>query len=193
MKLPKTKRGILKAIIICVIAVHVVAFVSVISAQTIGRPHFFGKVFMVSATALNTAYIFPLSKVFGPNNAVALPFYKLRDFLYKTGWKFFPEDDAEREMWWYAVRYKDFYEVHSVPLIVEHRESDSDEASRALGEWTDEIYSHLKPLALLPLEDATMKRKRLVAFQQAADYYLITHRAFVNHRDRNLGKLHYFS
>ena len=67
------------------------------------------------------------------------------------------------------------------------------EASKALEEWTSEIYLHLKPLALLPLKDDTMKRKRLVAFQQAADYYLITQRAFVNHRDRNLGKLHYFS
>lgn len=180
---PKTLKEVLKKIVWFVIVVHVVMFSVVIIKQTAGRPYFFGKVFMAPAVVINEFYIFPLSKAFGPYNILTIPFYKVRDALYNTGWKLFPEDDAEREMWWFAIRWKE-YETMVEPEILKYRDGKNRLSPEVFQDWTNEIYEHLKPLALNPLNDNKFKKLRLQVYMRTAYWYTRASTLFIDTRDK---------
>ena len=137
-----------------ILLVHLVAYAVLVGKQTVGRPHFVGKVLMLGALSITKLYIVPISKVFGAYSWPTKPFYVVRDGFYDLGWKALPDDDAERCMWWYSVRYTSEYFELVGEEILPYRKGQKHQLTPVhFDRWTNELFKHLGPLASLPLKD----------------------------------------
>lgn len=136
----------------------------VASQQAIGRPHPVAKLCMSGAVVVYLVYITPLTKVFGHGNPLTKPFYLMRDAFYYAGIKALPENDAEREMLWYLIRYTEFNEL----VEPEFRRKDAAKKPiRNLNElirWTDEIYDHARAMTRHSFRDSYFKKARFNIF-----------------------------
>lgn len=143
-------------------------------SNSLFRPHPIAKFFMSNAVAVNSLYIFPLNKVFGWDNILAKPFYPVRELLYQTGLRFLPKDDGEREIWWFAVKFKEFQWYSSLFMHKEHAYYQVPKIKKIL-DFYNEIYSHIEPLTTLKIKDENMRSKRYniavgVLYEYASSY-----------------------
>lgn len=144
----------------------------VASRHAIGRPHPVAKLCMSGAVVVYLVYITPLSKAFGHGNPLTKPFYLLRDTFYHAGMKALPENDAEREMLWYLIRYTEFHE------LVEPVFRKGDDAGKPiknlapLMQWTDEIYEHSRAMTRNSFRDPYFRKARFNLFYGTVWTYL---------------------
>ena len=132
-------------------------------ANSLFRPYPVAKFFLSNASAVNTLYIFPLSKVLGWDNILAKPFYPVRELLYQTGLFFLPKEEGERESWWFAIRFKEYDELVR-PLIFKLHTTratfwDYKKIIKIL-KFNDEVYEHTLKLATLKIKDKHLRSRR---------------------------------
>lgn len=132
-------------------------------ANSLFRPYSIAKFFLSNAVAVNTLYIFPLSKLFGWNNIFAKPFYPVRELLYQTGLFFLPKYEGERESWWFAVRFKEYddfvlpalYKLHTIRATYWDFKN-----LNKIEKYNDEVYEHILKLATLKIRDKHLRSRR---------------------------------
>lgn len=165
----KTKRKIIWAerIIIGFIIINLMVFISVFADKcnsNINRP---AKLFMSSAATINIMYIFPIYKVFGWDSPIAKPFCVVRNYLYNEGLKRIPEDDGEREQWWFVIRFTEYDrfvlpKVSKFVSIYDFTPTEK-EFNKYLG-FTEELYNHIYPLGTLKIQDKKLISRRYNMF-----------------------------
>lgn len=170
----KTIRNVLVYILVLFLAINVTFWTTVMVKSVAFGPHKRAKFILANAMYLNF-YVIPIGKVFGPDVIVLKPIRKVRDNLYYSGIKLLPSDDAEREMWWYALRYTDFSETYNNKIMeyARGRINENEANSNFLINFMDETYYHLRKMALThKLEDDYFKSIRFKIFTNniALDY-----------------------
>ena len=156
-----------------IVLAHIIAYAVLIGKQTAGRPHFVGKSLMLGALWITKLYIVPVSTVVGPYSHLTKPLYFVRDGFYDLGWKAFPENDAERHMWWYAIRYSSEYCRLAGDQILPYSEEKKHSMTPAhFNSWTNELYKHIEPLGDLSLKDKKFQTLRLGSFISVSSRYL---------------------
>lgn len=167
----KNKKAIIKkliTIIMFIIAINVSVFVSVWLQQcSNSKVHTKAKIYMSSAAVINIMYIYPIYKCFGWgndfSNIIVFPFCIIRNFLYHQGLKNIPEDDGEREVWWFVIRFTEYdkfvtdtaYKMHTIHAhTVGYRTYDK------IKQFNDEVYEHILKLATLKIKDEYLKSRR---------------------------------
>lgn len=173
---------ILKNIIIGFIALNIGIFTVACASQSIGRPNARAKVFMSAATTMNVVYIFPLYKIFGWDNIVAKPFVLVRNGLYNVGLKLLPKNDGEREMWWFAVKYKEYDDFvnPNIYLYIKKYKKYTPEHIKTFYNWTDEVYNHIEPFATMKIADKKLREKRFGLFVDVVWEYINGRYLFVS-------------
>ena len=171
-----SKENIIKKIslwvLIAFVTFNILIFAQVAIKQAFGKPNVPAKLCLSGATTINVIYIFPLSRVFGVNNIVALPFYIVRDVFYKMGINAIPEDDGEIYMWWYMVKYKEYEEL-IMPLIGKFYQYDDRSHDPSIFiQWTDETFRNLEGLSKNPIKDKFLKSMRFNIFVTVARDYI---------------------
>lgn len=152
----------------------------VASQQAISRPYPIAKLCMSGAVVMYKFYISPLTKVFGYGNPLTKPFYLARDAFYHAGMKALPENDAEREMLWYLIRYSEFHELLE-PVF--RREDDAGKPVRNLKElirWTDEIHEHAHAMTRYSFRDSYFRKARFNIFYGTVWTYVTLRPAIVS-------------
>lgn len=149
-------------------------------SNSLFRPHPIAKFFLSNAVTVNSLYIFPLNKVFGWDNILAKPFYPVREVLYQTGLFFLPLDDGERELWWFAVKFKEFEWYTSSFMYKEHAYYQIRKIKKILN-FYNEIYSHIESLTTLKIKDKHLRDKRYniavgVLYGYGSSYPFFNHR-----------------
>lgn len=171
-KKPLTGRQMVRKTVQFVGIVLLVAWITVISKQTAGRPFFLGKTFMVTSFTLTAFCIYPMAKVVGPKNIILKPIRMVRDGLFNIGWKFLPEDDGEREFHWFGNYYLLNPITHDMANYIDNigkQVYSTEEYVRYLGD----INNHLDPLATLAMKDRKNRQRRYkLFFRSAKEYYL---------------------
>lgn len=168
-----SRKKVLLKIVKLVVLIHLIGYAVLVGKQTAGRPHFVGKAFMLGAFGITKFYIVPLSKMLGPYNMATKPFYFVRDSLYDLGWKVLPDYDAERYMWWYAIRYTtEYYELVGQEIYPYAKGEKQYLTAAHFDEWTNELFNHIEPLARLPLKDKFFQQKRFWCFVNVASRYV---------------------
>lgn len=158
-----TSKYFLRLALFLFLLFNLVVYGKVASKQAIGRPNVIAKLCMSGAVTLNTIYIFPLSKILGYQNIIVKPFYLARNVIYQSGLYFLDNNDAEREMLWYIVRYNEFEEL-IVPQIDRYIDDKPSINPAFLVEWIDEVYQHIKTIPLNSFKDEWFNSRRFNIF-----------------------------
>lgn len=175
-KSEKARRNkiLLEKIIIGFIIINLMVFISVFADKcnsSVNRP---AKLFLSSAATINIMYIFPIYKVFGWDNPIAKPFCVIRNYLYNEGMKRIPEDDGERELWWFVIRFTE-YDRFILPKISKffsiHDFTPSEKEFKKYEARTEELYNHIYPLGTLKIRDKHLISKRYNMFIATIDAY----------------------
>jgi|GEM_PF-4519837 len=157
-------------ILLCFIGFNVLVFSGVIRHHVDKGPYHRATAYMAASFGVNFFYIYPLSRTFGYKNFLTKPFYFFRDSLYEKGYALFPEDAAEKEMWWFLIRHSEFNEFVSDDVLTYYHGN-----AKNLDElmaWSDEIYVHLSPLATNSLENDYFKKFRFQTYITTAYWYI---------------------
>ena len=156
-----------KRVLVCFFILNLFAFGIPIAKKSVGKPYAMAKAFNVAAATVNIVYIFPLSHIFGYKNMFTLPFYGIRDILYNTSQSLYPENEGEKEVNWFTVRYAEF-ETLLLPIV---RRDSGDmrilyykKYDKVLLEWIDELHDHLKPFATEKIIDPAIRKLRFNLF-----------------------------
>lgn len=128
------------------------------------RPYPAAKVLMSAAFTVNVLYVMPLNKL-GYKNPLTWPFYAVRNVFYNAGMHFIPKDDGEREMWWAGIRYREYDEIIRPAIRKYYPDWKKDKEyskrkARLFEKWTNEVYSHIEPMATLKIKDEVFKGER---------------------------------
>ncbi len=167
----KNKKSIITKlinIILLIIVINISVFVSVWLQQcSNSKIHTKAKIYMSSAAVINIMYIYPVYKFFGWgndfSNIIVSPFCIIRNFLYNQGLKNIPEDDGEREIWWFVIRFTEYdkfvihtaYKMHTIHAhTVGYRTYDK------IKQFNDEVYEHILKLATLKIKDEHLRVRR---------------------------------
>lgn len=122
---------------------------------------------MSSAAVINIMYIYPVYKCFGWgndfSNIIVSPFCIIRNYLYNQGLKNIPEDDGEREVWWFVIRFTEYdkfvihtaYKMHTI-----HADSVGYRTYEKIKQFNDEVYEHILKLATLKIKDEHLRSRR---------------------------------
>lgn len=163
MKKNKLNLALIKKIIIGFLIINLMVFISVFVDQcqsSINRP---AKFLMSSAATINIMYIYPIYTVFGWDNPIAKPFCIVRNKLYNEGLKRIPKDDGEREQWWFVIRFTE-YDKFVLPIVNKFVSrfdfTPTQEALNKYSNFTEEVYSHIVPLATLKIRDKHLISRR---------------------------------
>ena len=181
-KLIKKITKILSKFVIFNLFVFLIAILC--SGIIINRPYPVAKAFMISASSLNTIYIFPLSKIFGWGNPLTWPFYIARDSLYNVGMLFFPKNEGEREIWWFNIRWNEYIQVEYDEAVKYGVFTKRGEYPRykipMLQNWEQELYVHIEPFANAKISDPELKKEKLSRFVDLARFRYTVGRLFIN-------------
>jgi hypothetical protein len=166
-RMKKFKQKILKNKVIKYISffliVNFMIFTVVCTSQSIGRPNAKAKVFLNAAATLNIVYIFPIYKIFGWDNLLAQPFCGIRNKLYSEGLKRIPKDDGERELWWFVIKFTE-YDKFVLPIVNKFVSindfTPKPKEFKKYQNMTEEVYSHIVPLATLKIRDKHLISRR---------------------------------
>lgn len=144
------KRTIIKKIktfILFFLYFNIIVF-SVAIFPNINKPYPKQKMMMQSAAFITVIYIIPISKVFGNHNILTIPFYTVRDKLYDTAYNMYPNDEAEKEIQWYAVKLFEYQFLYQ-PLYEKYFNTNPQKLAnnKDLWHWTDEFYNNAMLLA----------------------------------------------
>ncbi len=159
---------------------NLIVYGLIASQQTIGRPHPTTKLCMSGAVLMYKIYISPLTKILGHSNPMIRPFYLVRDAFYQAGIKALPENDPEREMLWYLIRYSEFHELVE-PVF--RREDDAGKPIRNIKDllrWTDEIYEHAHAMTRHSFRDSYFKKARFNIFYGTVWTYVTLRPAIIS-------------
>lgn len=157
----------------------------------IGQPHFKEKIMMRTAVALNEVYIFPLSKIFGNHNILTAPFYSVRNKLYNTAYNMYPKTEAEKDMFWYVIKFPEYEKLYS-PMYMKYFNNDSQKLVKdnTLFDWTDELYQHAISLSNSTISDSDYNKAIFKAFNDVTFFYIsdrpLLYRAKYNYNYINL-------
>ncbi len=174
------------SLILFIIVFNFMAFIIPILQNCVGRPYPQAKIYLVSAATINNIYIFPLSKTFGYKNKLTLPFYKLRDYLYSKGLALYPENEGEREVQWFNVRFAEYVKlIYRIEKDYEKGKKYALEIEPMLIAWSNELYSHLEPFSSLPIKDKKLRKLRYnmfigYAYFTRSNKYYFTNRLLLN-------------
>lgn len=127
------------------------------------KPYPVAKFFLSNAFAVNTLYIFPLSKVFGWDNILTKPFYLVRGLLYHTGMFFLPENEGEREVWWFVIRFSEYDDlVGDLAAKIYRNRATTRELKKCkkVMKFNDEVYEHIIKLATMKIKDEHCRSRR---------------------------------
>lgn len=167
----KNKKSIITKlinIVLLIVAINISVFVSVWLQQcSNNKIHTKAKIYMSSAAVINIMYIYPVYKCIGWgndfSNIIVSPFCIIRNFLYNQGLKNIPEDDGEREVWWFVIRFTEYdkfvihtaYKMHTI-----HADSIGYRTYEKIKNFNDEVYEHILKLATLKIKDEHLRSRR---------------------------------
>jgi len=160
-------------IVLCLIVlINLTSMIYLSNKMNIGWPNTKAKMLFHGAALFNSLYVIQIEKAFGLGNVVTVPFKVSRDFLFNSAVSRLNEQDAEKAVWWYLIKFIEYREVVAPKLNNLYAKKPSNADLRIYEKWTDEIYNNLKPLATLPLENDALKPKRFNMFMEAANFYI---------------------
>ena len=125
------------------------------------------------ADFITKAYIYPLSKIFGYENILTLPFYAVRNLLYNKGISLLPNDSPEKIVWWYSIRFVEFASVDEPGLrdrFIDGKEI-TDRQTIKLKNWNDEIYNQILLLKTADLSKTIYKDDKLLILRDLITFY----------------------
>lgn len=142
------------------------------------------RMYLRSAEKINNLYIFPLSRSFGWESPITIPFYAIRDYLYNKGLSKLPVNEGEKEIWWYKIRYIEFRELVEKNLeeycLNKYPQQYLYDKKDDFIKWNNELYSHIEPMAKAKIKDKEFRKQKLAVFvdlavlSQGEDYCLST-------------------
>lgn len=131
------------------------------------------RAYLHSAEGVNVLYIIPLTKTFGFDNILTVPFYSIRDYLYQKGLGKLKPDDGEREYWWWRIRFNEFYSIY-VPFVSrweEYTPLPTNSQFIKLKNKENEVYNHIKLLIHSKPYDKTELKDKYYMLTQSVYYY----------------------
>lgn len=174
--LKRIVKGIVSILVLFVL-INLFIFVPLIVNQLKSPRHPEAKAYLKSAFMINQMYIFPLSNALGYRNRLTLPFYKLRDRLYQTGMSKLDNDEGEKEIWWFDIRFFEYkmliqktlfdaykYKTDMIPLPKWQE--------KIFKDWINELYSHIQSWPKTEINDPAMKKEKLIRFLDMAETYI---------------------
>jgi hypothetical protein len=171
----KFNLNLLKKIIIGFVLINLMIFISVFADQCTGKVNRKAKLLMSSAATINIMYIFPIYKIFGWDSPIAKPFCIVRNRLYKEGLKNIPNNDGERELWWFIIRFTEYdrfvmpklnkFFWSSIKINPTQKELNKYQA------FTEELYKHIYPLGTLKIQDKNLRSRRYNMFIAVVSSY----------------------
>ncbi|MDD3150672.1 MAG: hypothetical protein PHV68_07535 [Candidatus Gastranaerophilales bacterium] len=167
----KLNKNVIKKIFVGFLIINIFIFAIPLLKQTIGRPNCTGKLFMVSAQVLNIVYAMPLAKILGKDNILVKPIFDLRDFLFNQGYKFLPENDAERAMWWYGIKFKSYENIDFNDYIKNKSHSLNEETKMLY--ILNNSYENLEELSTKKIKDKFFNKNRFWIQGYIASKYLL--------------------
>lgn len=157
---------LLSIVLVCFLAFNLVLFGTMIYKNANGKPYAKAKAYNIAAVTINQTYIFPLSHLFGYKNVLTIPFYGIRDALYNKSQSLYPNNEGEKEINWFTVRYAE-YKTFVHPLINDlmgWKPKTPKYKVPMIAAWIDELHEHLEPFATMPIYDPDLKKFRYNMF-----------------------------
>ena len=158
------KTGIVVAVFIII---NIAIFIPINAFLVKGKPYPIAKSLIYSAVGINKVYIYPLSAL-GWENPLTWPFYLVRDGLYNIGMSLYPEDEGEREVSWYVVRFDEFMNIVSRQITKNYSIKKMQKEQR----WINELYLHIEPFSKAKISDPDVRRYKLTQFVSLAKNYV---------------------
>ena len=156
----------LKILVLIFVLINVMVFANIWTQQCLSKVNVKAKLYMSTAAMINTMYIYPVYKIFGWGNelgdTIVLPFCAIRNHLYNQGLKNIPENDGEREIWWFVIRFSEYDKFvvdTSYKMLNEHFPFSS-RIDNQIKRFNNEVYEHIVKLATLNIQDDNLRTRR---------------------------------
>jgi hypothetical protein len=131
------------------------------------RPHPLAKALFSIAEGVNDFYVVPFGRSF-----LSAPGRAIRDIFYNAGMSHIPQEDAEREIWWFRIRFAEFKLVYQRHLDFA-LQGPRNELKEQYQPWMAEIYNHLiSPTWTSPLADDNFRKDRIPSYISTALLYV---------------------
>jgi hypothetical protein len=164
-KTSKLKKAAIKLLTFLVIIYSIIFTGDIL--KNIGSPFFIPRSCMSIAESITYFQILPLSKIFGVNNPLTIPFYLVRDGLYYTGRFFYPKGEGEKEIWWYRIKWAEYITIIH-PEVLNYclywRRNNIFFNKNSLKCWDNELYNHIKPFAKAKISDPKFRKEKFTDF-----------------------------
>ncbi len=162
-------------------AFNIVLFLTVILNQSVNRPYPIAKAYMASSFIVNTYYFVPLSQTLGIDDILVQPFQSVRNYLYNEGVKNLPENDAEKDYWWYRVKFYEFEKIHIYNLYnyFQSKKNKKPFDNSYYQNWFSDIYSHIVSMANKKTKDTKIKKRKVIDFVSLSTKYLTVKRLYL--------------
>lgn len=174
--LKRIVKGIVSILVLFVL-INMLIFIPLIVNQLKSPRHPEAKAYLKSAFMINQMYIFPLSNALGYRNRLTLPFYTLRDRFYQTGMSKLDNDEGEKEIWWFDIRFFEYKMLIQKTLFDAYQHKTG---YIPLPKWQEkifkdcinELYSHIQSWPKAKIDDAAIKKEKLIRFLDMAETYI---------------------
>ena len=173
----KWSKRILKFVIVFTI-INTFIFLPLFIYKVKAEKHYpVARAYFTCAMKFDLLYIAPLSKVFGHGNIFTWPLYPIKDAFYDLGMKNMPEQEGEREIWWFNIRFVEY------KLVIEPAIYDWDMLrtkvdktipkweEKSFAKWNDELYKHLNSFPDANISDKKLKKEKLIRYIDLLDSY----------------------
>lgn len=167
-------------ILLIFVGINVLTFTAIVKEQLKSPLYPEARAYMACAEKINDMYIFPLSHMTHWEHPITKPFYAIRDNLYNKGLALFPENEGEREVWWYKIRFFEYLDLVEDNLVAYQLNKDFAipkfvySKINRFHDWDNELYSHIQPMANEKITDKELQKYKLTSFVQVADSYVKT-------------------
>lgn len=166
MKTHRKKLVIVNTILFLFVVINVFTFNSFLNSKEWHSDTKRVNTYMAGALTINTLYLVPLSKMLNVTSPILKPFSFIQDSLYRKGLSFLPTDDAEKEIWWFKVKFIDFYQDYSL-AIIRRKENNS-----FFEKYLNGIYDHFYGLSHYKTINSEFRVKRYDIFISTAVIYI---------------------
>ena len=180
-KIKHTFYNVIKGVILFTIVftiLNLLIFVPLVQKELKNSLYPEARAYMVAAEKINEIYIFPLSHMTHWEHPITKPFYAIRDKLYNTGLSKFPDNEGEKEIWWYKIKYVEFRELVEDNLVAYQLNKDIaipkfvySKVGR-FHDWDRELYRHIEPIASAQITDEKFAKFKLDMFVQLSRLYV---------------------
>lgn len=167
-------------ILLIFVGINVLTFTAIVKEQLKSPLYPEARAYMACAEKINDMYILPLSHMTHWEHPITKPFYAIRDNLYNKGLALFPENEGEREVWWYKIRFFEYLDLVEDNLVAYQLNKDFaipkfvySKVNR-FHDWDNELYNHIQPMVNEKIADKELQKYKLTSFVQVADSYVKT-------------------